>query len=542
MDDVAVRPGNLNVISLCTGGGGLDLGLELAIPTARPVLCVEREAFAVAHLVAAMQQGWLAEAPVWSDVTTLSGRQWRGRVDGVIGGIPCQPHSLAGRRGGSDDERDLWSDARRIIVQSGAWWVLIENVRGMLSAKPGLDPGALRVRRDLQRLGFRVEAGLFTAAEVGASHERERLFILGVAEWAAVGLANCDELNDDRSGFRRQGRRRQPSDGSGGFSGDGLAISCGRFTERRRGAGDMVRSSREVEDEARQRKWGRDTSGDSSEELSGVGQADAYGTRSQGHRNARERPRERSVGQGGGQLVEARVDLVDSARNGRGEGRAEPAVRGRRRPLGGTVSAMGTTSGVGLADSEIARSGKLSVFAGRQDETGIDTDGKGGRMVDALSSGHRGQSPDQVRRQIERDADERSSDRSLFPPGPQATAEWAAITEHAPELLPAISRHDRFRIALRAALTAAHGDTEKRDWLDAQGPYGLRAAVVQEIAQSAVRSVADGVAESRVDWLRLLGNGVVPLEAAHAIRTLVTRLADRGCVGANELVRMMDVA
>jgi site-specific DNA-cytosine methylase len=98
-------------------------------------------------------------------------------VDGLIGGIPCQPHSLAGKRLGEDDERDLWSDARRIIVQSGAWFVLIENVRGMLSSG-----GAERVWRDLHRLGFTVEVGLFTATEVGASHERERLFILAVAD------------------------------------------------------------------------------------------------------------------------------------------------------------------------------------------------------------------------------------------------------------------------------------------------------------------------------------------------------------------------
>jgi DNA (cytosine-5)-methyltransferase 1 len=58
----------------------------------------------------------LAQAPIWSDVRTFAGRPWRGLVDGIIGGIPCQPHSLAGKRLGADDERDLWGDARRIIV------------------------------------------------------------------------------------------------------------------------------------------------------------------------------------------------------------------------------------------------------------------------------------------------------------------------------------------------------------------------------------------------------------------------------------------
>lgn len=175
--NVAVRPDSLNLLSLCTGGGGLDLGVELAIPCARSVCMVEREAFAVAQLVAAMEAGHLAPAPVWSDARTFDGRAWRGCVDGLIGGIPCQPHSLAGKRLERADPRDLWSTARRIIVQSGAWFVLIENVEGMLSSG-----GAERVWRDLGRLGFACEVGLFTAAEVGASHKRERTFILAVAD------------------------------------------------------------------------------------------------------------------------------------------------------------------------------------------------------------------------------------------------------------------------------------------------------------------------------------------------------------------------
>ncbi len=130
-----------------------------------------------------MEQGLLPPAALWSDARTFDGRPWRGLVDGLIGGIPCQPHSLAGRKGGSNDPRDLWSTARRIIVQSRARLVLIENVSGMLSAGADEIAGAERVWRDLRKLGYAVEGGLFTASEVGASHRRERLFILGVAEW-----------------------------------------------------------------------------------------------------------------------------------------------------------------------------------------------------------------------------------------------------------------------------------------------------------------------------------------------------------------------
>lgn len=170
----------IGFISVCTGGGGLDLGFELAVPGSRAVCMVEREAFAASRLVDAMQTGLMAPAPVWSDARTFAGRRWRGAVDGIIGGIPCQPHSVAGRKRGSLDERDLWSPFRRAFVQSGAWFCLVENVTGMLIAGQDEIPGAWRVVRDLERLGCVVAGGLFSAEEVGAPHARERVFILGV--------------------------------------------------------------------------------------------------------------------------------------------------------------------------------------------------------------------------------------------------------------------------------------------------------------------------------------------------------------------------
>lgn len=497
----------LNTISLCTGGGGLDLGLELAIPSARPVCYLEREAFAVAHLVAAMQQGWLAEAPVWSDVTTFRGREWRGLVDGVVGGIPCQPWSLAGRRGGTEDERDLWSDARRIIVQARPWWVLIENVRGMLSAKPGFDPGALRVWRDLQRLGFRVEGGLFTAAEVGASHERERLFILGVADSDGRQSTRWRSGSGEATGRRAHA---EPSRSSARVSGVGLADTCIRPAERRRGTGDLARPSGEVEEEARQRQWGRNPASDSSETVPGVGQADTYEPRPQGYGQSGQRARERLARAGGRELVDAeRAGLLPAAQSG----------------------VCGGEEAAGHGDPD--RSGLRQAETSRDDA--VD-------QVDCASNGRGERRPEPAVRSGWRAVSVAGDVAYLFPPGPQDTEAWSAITELAPERLPAISRHDRFRIAIRAALVAAHGDPAKRDWLDPQGPFGLRAALVQEIAQSHLRGMADGLAEARIDWLRLLGNGVVPLEAAHAIRTLATRLAGRGSVGANELVGMMATA
>lgn len=214
---MALRPPEpLHLLSICTGGGGLDLGVELAIPGARSVCMVEREAFGVATLVEAMEAGLLAPAPVWSDARTFRGRPWRGLVDGLVGGIPCQPHSMAGKRLAHLDERDLWSATRRLIVQTRPWFVLIENVAGMLSSG-----GAERVWRDLRRLGFQVEGGLFTAEEVGAPHIRERLFILALAD--AYGARG-------RPGFRQA----RPLDNRHELTGQGADLAdaeCNRWGE-----------------------------------------------------------------------------------------------------------------------------------------------------------------------------------------------------------------------------------------------------------------------------------------------------------------------
>src|SRR3990167_9290588 len=108
-----------NVLSLCSGGGGLDLGVRLAVPTSRVVCYVEREAPAIALLVAHMQASDLDDAPCWTDIRSFDGRPWRGIVDCIIGGIPCQPWSVAGKRKGADDDRNLWPDTLRIIREIG---------------------------------------------------------------------------------------------------------------------------------------------------------------------------------------------------------------------------------------------------------------------------------------------------------------------------------------------------------------------------------------------------------------------------------------
>lgn len=172
----------INNLSLCSGGAGLDLGVELVLGEAFRTVCwVEWEAFAADFLATRMEAGCLRPAPLWTDVRTFDGRPWRGLVDSVTAGYPCQPFSCAGKRRGSDDPRHLWPHVRRIVGEVEPSFVFLENVSGHLSL------GAEEVFGELEDLGYRLAAGLFTASEVGATHKRERLFILGAKELVDPG-------------------------------------------------------------------------------------------------------------------------------------------------------------------------------------------------------------------------------------------------------------------------------------------------------------------------------------------------------------------
>jgi DNA (cytosine-5)-methyltransferase 1 len=165
-----------NVLSLCSGVGGLDIGFALGTFGRNRTICyVEREAYTCALLAKRMAEKTLDEAPIWTDVHTFDGRPWRGIVDSICGGYPCQPFSTAGKRHGANDPRHLWPSIVRIIEEIQPRIVFFENVSGHLSL--GFDT----VCKDLERLGFNVAAGLFSAAEIGAPHERQRLFIVGLA-------------------------------------------------------------------------------------------------------------------------------------------------------------------------------------------------------------------------------------------------------------------------------------------------------------------------------------------------------------------------
>ncbi len=182
----------MNGLALCAGAGGLELGLHLAEPGYRTVGFVEREARAAASLVARMADSPLGEAPVWDDLGTFDGRRWRGCVDIVSAGFPCQPFSVAGQQRGIEDERHLWPDVARVTGEVCPAWVLLENVPGLATTIAPDGRSALEtVCDDLQELGFAVAWDEFSAAEVGASHLRERIFIVAHAAGGRHGDDGC---------------------------------------------------------------------------------------------------------------------------------------------------------------------------------------------------------------------------------------------------------------------------------------------------------------------------------------------------------------
>lgn len=163
----------MNGLALCSGIGCLDLGLRIATAGSYRVVChVEWEAFPASTLVARMEEKALDQAPVWDDITTFDGRPWHGVVDIVTAGLPCQPYSLAGERKAHDDERALWPEFVRIVEEVEPAIVFLENIANFLRF---YGP----VWSELSRLGFiHAPPLLYTAHEVGAIHERKRLFVL----------------------------------------------------------------------------------------------------------------------------------------------------------------------------------------------------------------------------------------------------------------------------------------------------------------------------------------------------------------------------
>lgn len=163
----------MKALSLFSGIGGLDLAAQAC--------GIETEAFCeIEPFPVAVLQKRFPGVPVLPDVKEVNGLDFRGAVDVVLGGFPCQDLSLAGRRAGLIDadgnvtRSGLWYEMLRIIAEARPRYVVAENVRGAVNA--ALDA----VKEGLEGENYKVWPVLIPAAAVGAPHQRERLFILGI--------------------------------------------------------------------------------------------------------------------------------------------------------------------------------------------------------------------------------------------------------------------------------------------------------------------------------------------------------------------------
>jgi DNA (cytosine-5)-methyltransferase 1 len=172
----------VNHLCLCSGYDGVGRGLKRVFPNLRTVAYVEREGFPIANLVAKAEANKMDAAPVFTDVKTFPYDKFRGCVDVLSAGFPCQPFSSEGLRKATDDPRHLYPWIANGITACRPRLVLLENVEGIITAKTGDGESVLKyVLGDLEERGYRTSWCVASADEVGAPHQRKRVFIMGYA-------------------------------------------------------------------------------------------------------------------------------------------------------------------------------------------------------------------------------------------------------------------------------------------------------------------------------------------------------------------------
>jgi len=162
----------VNELALFAGSGGGILGGHLL--GWRTVAAVEIEDYPRRVLLQRQADGLLPRFPIWDDICTFDGHPWRGKVDVISGGFPCQDISAAGKGDGLDGERSgLWTHMARVVSEVRPPFVFVEN-SPMLTTR-----GGTRVIADLTQMGYDTRWTVMGAADIGAPHQRDRMWIVG---------------------------------------------------------------------------------------------------------------------------------------------------------------------------------------------------------------------------------------------------------------------------------------------------------------------------------------------------------------------------
>tara|TARA_R110002110_G_scaffold378501_1_gene588995 strand:+ start:1587 stop:2411 length:825 start_codon:yes stop_codon:yes gene_type:complete len=208
----------LNELALFAGAGGGILGGHLLGWRTR--VAVEIDPYARRVLLARQRDGMLPRFPIWDDVSTFDGKPWKGHIDVISGGFPCQDISIAGSGGGITGKRSgLWGEMARIVAEVVPQFVFVENSPALTSRGLGTVLG------DLATLGFDARWGVLGAHHVGAPHRRDRIWILAT-HTERLNTLEQPQLEPRRVGSvdaSRNGSKKQVAD----------ADSTGRKKQRR---------------------------------------------------------------------------------------------------------------------------------------------------------------------------------------------------------------------------------------------------------------------------------------------------------------------
>ncbi|SBS78755.1 Cytosine-specific methyltransferase [uncultured Mycobacterium sp.] len=163
----------LTCLEICAGAGGQSLGLHLAGFDHKLAVEIDSDACQTLRL----------NMPKWNihegDVREIDGREYHRKIDLLAGGVPCPPFSIAGKQLGEDDERDLFPEALRLVEEVQPKAVMLENVRGLSTAKFQAYRRSIRDR--LEALGYQSDWQVLNASEFGVPQLRPR-FILVAAK------------------------------------------------------------------------------------------------------------------------------------------------------------------------------------------------------------------------------------------------------------------------------------------------------------------------------------------------------------------------
>jgi len=176
-------------LDLFTGIGGITLALQKYV---KPIAYCEIEPYCQSVLLQRMQEGNLPKAPIWDDIRTFNGKNFRG-IDIIYGGFPCQDISVAGLQKGLEGKRSsLFFEILRILDETKAPFIFLENVPNLRTK------GAERVCKELSERGYDCRWCNISAADVGARHKRERWFLLAHTKCEGSGGNGLDERLADK--------------------------------------------------------------------------------------------------------------------------------------------------------------------------------------------------------------------------------------------------------------------------------------------------------------------------------------------------------